>query len=137
MFFTLHFRCTTLLAIQVRAKHDSVQLRGKMGSSLGDMKEIMFAIQLEWSIKISFNLPVMVRIDNVGAIFVAGDITASSHSKHVNIRYKHVNGYEEVSIINIVFVKSANMSATFSWWTEWWAPWISEKLEWEPRFGNI
>ena len=36
----------------------------------------------------------MVRVDNVGAIFMACNITATNFIKHVDIRYKYVK--EEV-----------------------------------------
>ena len=35
----------------------------------------------------------MVRIDNVGAIFMAGNVAASSCTKHEDIRYKYVKDY--------------------------------------------
>ena len=35
----------------------------------------------------------MVRVDNLGAIFMAGNVTAASHTKHMDIRYKYVNEY--------------------------------------------
>ena len=36
--------------------------------------------------------PVMVRVGNVGVILMARNIT-TSHTKHVDIRYKYVNEY--------------------------------------------
>ena len=33
----------------------------------------------------------MLTVDNVGAILVAGNITATSCTKHVDIRYKYVS----------------------------------------------
>ena len=49
----------------------------------------------------------MVRVDNMGAIFMASNITTTSHTKHVDIRYKYVNKYVEDEVVKIVFVKSA------------------------------
>ena len=57
--------------------------------------------------KILVKLPVMVSIGNNCAIFMAGIITATSHTKHVEIRYKNVNECVEEGIAKIVFVKSA------------------------------
>ena len=59
------------------------------------VKEVMF---------ISVNLPVMVRLDNVEAIFMAGNVTTMHHTKHVDKRYNYVNE----SIDKTVFVKSAD-----------------------------
>ena len=58
--------------------------------------------------EISVKLPVMVRVENVGATFIAGNVTLSSHIMHVNRRYKHVNLYVEDGMVKKVFVKSAD-----------------------------
>ena len=56
--------------------------------------------------KISVKLPAMERVDNIGAIFTASNITTTSHIKHVNIRYKYVNEYVEDGVVENFFVKS-------------------------------
>ena len=63
------------------------------------VKEIMFMIQSLQSIKVPIKLPVLVHIDNVGAIFMAGNMTATGHTKHMYIKYKHVNEYIEDDIV--------------------------------------
>ena len=55
------------------------------------MKEVIFKIQLLTSMKFSVNLPVTVNADNVGAIFMENNVTTTSQTKHVDIRYKYVN----------------------------------------------
>ena len=67
----------------------------------------MFATQLLGSMKISVNLPVSLRMNNIGAIFMAGNITIMSHTKHVGIIYKYINEYVEDGLIKIIFAKSA------------------------------
>ena len=57
------------------------------------VKEVMFVAQLLESIQMVVKCPVMVRVDNVGAIFMASNITTTSHTKHVDIWYKYVNEY--------------------------------------------
>ena len=64
----------------------------------------MFVIQLLVSMKISVKYPVMVRVDNVGTIFMASNITTMSHTKHMDIRYKYVNEYVEDVVFNIIFI---------------------------------
>ena len=67
--------------------------------------EVMFMIQLLRSMKISFKLLVMVRVDNVGTIFMTVTITNTSHAKQViYIRYKYVNKYVDNGVVEIVFV---------------------------------
>ena len=71
------------------------------------VKEVMIVIQYLKSMKISVQLPVMVRVDNFGIIFIASNITTLSCTKHVDIRYKYANEYVEDLLVKIVFVKCA------------------------------
>ena len=54
------------------------------------VKEVMFMIQLLESMKILILCQVIVRVDNVGALFMANNITTMLHTKHKGIRYKYV-----------------------------------------------
>ena len=72
------------------------------------VKEIMFVLQLLESMKIKVKLPVTVRVDNVGAIFMSKNISTSNRTKHVDIRTKYVNEYVEDGIIKIIFVQSSD-----------------------------
>ena len=71
------------------------------------VKEVIFMTQLLGSIKISIKLTVMVNSDNIGAIFMASNITTTSCTKHVDTRYKYVNEYVEDGVVKIVCVESA------------------------------
>ena len=68
----------------------------------------MFVLQLLESMKIKVKLPVTVRVDNVGAIFMSKNISTSNRTKHVDIRTKYVNEYVEDGIIKIIFVQSSD-----------------------------
>ena len=72
------------------------------------VKEVMFVAQLLESMQIVVKYPVMIRVDNVGAIFMVGNITNTSHTKHVDICYKYANDYVEDGIVKIIFAKSAD-----------------------------
>ena len=50
----------------------------------------------------------MVRVDNLGAIFMGSNIITTCCTKHVDIRYKYVNEYVEDEAVKLVFVKSAD-----------------------------
>ena len=58
-------------------------------------KEIMFVLQLFEEMKIHVELPIVVNIDNMGAIFMSKNINTTSRSKHVDVRTKYVNEYCE------------------------------------------
>ena len=66
----------------------------------------MFVLQLLESMGINVKLPITVRVDNVGAIFMSQNITTTNRTKHVDIRTKYVNEYCEDGILKIIFVKS-------------------------------
>ena len=68
------------------------------------VKKVMFIHLLLQSMKISVKLPIMVRVDNMVAIFMVTKITAMNHTKHVDVRYKYVNEYVKYGIVKIVFV---------------------------------
>ena len=77
------------------------------------VKEVMFMIELLGSMKIIVKYPVMVRLDDVNAIFMASNIATTCHAKHVDIRYKYLNEYVEDRVLKIVFVKSADNGSHF------------------------
>ena len=47
------------------------------------------------------------EVDYAGAICMAGNVTVTSHTNHVNIRYMYLNEYVEDGIVKIVLSKSA------------------------------
>lgn len=69
-------------------------------------KEIKFVVQLLITMEIPVELPVIVRVDNIGAIFMSENVSTSSRTKHVDLRTKFVMEYVEDEFIKIIFVKS-------------------------------
>ena len=59
------------------------------------VKEVMFVIQVLEGMKIKVKFPIVVRVDNIGAIFMSKNVTTTSRTKHVDVRYKYVNEYVE------------------------------------------
>jgi hypothetical protein len=49
-------------------------------------KEIKFIVQVLITMGIKVKLPVIVLVDNMGAIFMAENVTTSGRTKHVDIR---------------------------------------------------
>ena len=70
------------------------------------VKEIVFVLQLLESIHIKVKIPIIVKVDNVGAIFLSGNINTGSRSKHIDIRTKYVNEYVEDGMLKIIFVST-------------------------------
>ena len=69
------------------------------------IKEVMYVSQLLASMKIRVQYPIIVHVDNVGAIFIVQNITTSSCTKHVDVHYKYVNEFVEDEVVKILFVK--------------------------------
>ena len=67
-FYTVCFRFTDILAIKSIEKNDAVEIRSRVSSLVRIVDKTMFMIQLLRSM--SVKLPVMVRDDNLGAIFM-------------------------------------------------------------------
>jgi hypothetical protein len=70
-------------------------------------KEIKFVTQILLTMGIPVRLPVVVRVDNVGAIFMSENVSASSRTKHIDIRYHFVREFVEDKFIKIIFVRTA------------------------------
>ena len=67
-------------------------------------KEVKFVAQVMMSMGIPVKSPIIVRVDNVGAIFMSENVTTSPRTKHVDIRYHFVREYVEDGFIEIIFV---------------------------------
>jgi len=78
-------------------------------------KEIKFVYQILVTMGIKVKLPITVRVDNVGAIFMAENISVSQRTKHIDIRTKFLTEYIDDGFIKIIFVKSKdNLSDGFN-----------------------
>jgi hypothetical protein len=62
-------------------------------------KEVKFIIKVLVSINIQVKLPVVVHVENVGAIFMSENVTATSRTKHIDARYHFVWEYVEDGFI--------------------------------------
>ena len=69
-------------------------------------KEIKFVYQLLQSIGIEIELPITVKVDNVGAIFMSENTSMSGRTKHVDVRYRYVNEMVMDGFLKIKFVKT-------------------------------
>jgi hypothetical protein len=70
-------------------------------------KEINCIVQILLSMGIPVKLPVICRIDNVGAIFMAENINTTSRLKHIDLKLRWLNELVvDEKLLKIVFVKS-------------------------------
>ena len=69
-------------------------------------REIKFVVQLLEAMHVKVKKPVTCRIDNIGAMFMAENITTSQRSKHIDIRARFVTKMIDDQELEIIFVKS-------------------------------
>jgi hypothetical protein len=55
---------------------------------------------------IEVKLPVIVHVDNVGAIFMAENVTMTGCTKHIDIRYHYAHKFVEDGFVKIIFVRT-------------------------------
>jgi hypothetical protein len=75
-------------------------------------KEMIFVKQLVVSMGIAIAFSIIIKVDNVGAIYLAINHTTGQRTKHIEmIRLHFVRQYIDDSILNVVFVKSEENDA--------------------------
>ena len=70
------------------------------------VKEIKFIYYLLQGIGIEIDLPIVVKTDNIGAMFMAQNASSGVRTRHVDTRYHYVRENLEDGIIKIEFVRS-------------------------------
>ena len=63
--------------------------------------------------KVNVKKPVVVRVDNVGAIFMGENCHLSERTKHIDIRAKYIIQEIERENIKLMFVRSENNLSDF------------------------
>jgi hypothetical protein len=79
------------------------------------VKEVKFIYYLLRDIGIEVELPIIVKTDNVGAMFMAQNNSSGVRTRHVDTRYHFVREKLYDGIIKIEFIKSVeNQSDIFT-----------------------
>ena len=79
------------------------------------VKEILFVIQVMKSMGLQVYTPVVVRVDNMGAIFMSENTSSGTRTRHVDTRYHFVRELVEEKVVEIIFVKTAdNIADSFT-----------------------
>jgi hypothetical protein len=74
-------------------------------------KDIRFIVMVLEAVGISVQTPIIVKLDNAGAIFMAENVSATSRTKHIDTRYHFVREFVEDGMIKIVFVETQDNKA--------------------------
>ena len=71
------------------------------------IKEVVFVIQVLVSIGIAVETPVVVRVDNMGAVFMSENQSSASRTRHIDTRWHYTRDLVNEKVIKIVFVRTA------------------------------
>jgi hypothetical protein len=72
------------------------------------VKEIRFIYFILKDIGIEVELPIVVKTDNVGALFMSQNSSTGVRSRHVDTRYHFIRENVEDGIVRVEFVKSSD-----------------------------
>ena len=75
------------------------------------VKEVLFVLQVLNSVGVKVQTPVIVRVDNMGAIFMTDNATSSTRTRHIDIRWHFTRNLVKDQVIEIIFCKSAENKA--------------------------
>jgi hypothetical protein len=67
-------------------------------------KEVKFVFQVLQSMGVCVTLPTIVRVDNIGAIFIGSNVGVPQRSKHIDVRYHFVQEFVHDGFLSIIFV---------------------------------
>ena len=73
--------------------------------------EIIFVKQILEFVQVEVEYPIIVRVDNVGAMFLANNPVLRQRTKHISVRQHFIHEFVEDGIIKVIFVKSRNNDA--------------------------
>ena len=77
--------------------------------------EIILICNLLCFLGVKIKYPIVVRCDNVGAIFLGYNTKMSQRTKHVDIKAHFIRGYVDQGILKIIFVKSEDNVSDILW----------------------
>jgi hypothetical protein len=70
------------------------------------VKEIPFIVQVLLFMNVKIKLPVDVKVDNMGAIYMSENSAPSARTRHADLRQKFTSDLQEKGLIKIDFVRS-------------------------------
>jgi len=74
-------------------------------------KEVKFVYQLLQSMGMKVKTPIIVRVDNLGAIFMAENVAVSQRTKHIDVKYRFVQEFIMDGFLKIIFVRTMDNHA--------------------------
>jgi hypothetical protein len=75
------------------------------------VKEVPFIVQVLLFMNVKIKLPVQVRVDYMGAIYMSENSMPSSRTRHADLRTKFTSDLQEKGLIKIEFIRSEDNAA--------------------------
>ena len=69
-------------------------------------REVKFIYNVLISLNFSVTLPIIVNVDNLGTILMSENVSVSTRTKHVDIRYRFVQEFVLDGFLKIIFVRT-------------------------------
>ena len=73
--------------------------------------EILYVVGILKFLGIELKYPIEVKVDNIGAVYLAKNATTGNRTKHIDTRYHFVREYIEDGIVKVIFVRSEENDA--------------------------
>jgi hypothetical protein len=70
------------------------------------IKEVTYVLQILLFLDIEVEMPVEVKVDNMGAIFMSENSTSNGRTRHMDVKWRYVNELCEEKLIVLKFVRS-------------------------------
>ena len=68
--------------------------------------EILYIVGIMKFMNQKISYPIIVHVDNIGAVYLAKNATTGNRTKHIDTRYHFVREYIEDGIVKVIFVRS-------------------------------
>jgi hypothetical protein len=75
------------------------------------VKEVKLIYYLLCDFQIKVNLPIIIKTDNIGAIFMAENSSTGVRTRHVDTRYHFIREFIEDGFIKVEFIRSVENDA--------------------------
>ena len=75
------------------------------------VKDLIFMRNILKSIAFLIEYPMIVEVDNTGAIYLGVNRATGQRTKHINIRYHYVREFIDEGIVKVVFVSTKENDA--------------------------
>ena len=70
------------------------------------VKEILFVVQVLLDLGIAVKTPIIVKVDNMGAVFMTNNASSSARTRHVDTRWHFIRELQDEKLVEVVFVRT-------------------------------